>query len=82
MVAIGRDVALTLIGLGGILHQELSGQVKPELLILYGTILGIPGITNLVGLARASTPAPSHSAAGTAPSSSPSPAPASPPPSS
>jgi hypothetical protein len=52
MVTIGRDVALTLIGIGGILHQELVGPVKPELLIVYTTLLGIPGAANLIGLAR------------------------------
>jgi hypothetical protein len=52
MVTIGRDVALTLIGIAGILHQELVGPVKPELLIVYTTLLGIPGAANLIGLAR------------------------------
>jgi hypothetical protein len=51
-VTIGRDVALTLIGIAGILHQELVGPVKPELLIVYTTLLGIPGAANLIGLAR------------------------------
>jgi hypothetical protein len=52
IVTVGRDVALTLIGIAGILHQELVGPVKPELLIVYTTLLGIPGTANLIGLAR------------------------------
>jgi hypothetical protein len=52
MVTIGRDIALTLIGIAGILHQELVGPVKPELLIVYTTLLGIPGAANMIGLLR------------------------------
>lgn len=52
MVTIGRDVVLILVGAAGIVHQELIGPVKPELLVLYGTMLGIPGVANLIGLAR------------------------------
>lgn len=52
MIAIGRDIALTVIGLGGIVHQEVVGPVKPELLIVYTTLLGTPMATNLLALAR------------------------------
>lgn len=75
LITVLRDVALTAIGLGGIVHQELYGPVKPELLIVYTVILGIPGAANIVQLLR-STPT-AEPPPSSPPSSSPSPSPSS-----
>lgn len=56
LVTVCRDIALTFIGLAGIVHQEVWGPVKPELLVVYTTILGIPGVANLIALMRSPAP--------------------------
>lgn len=70
-IAVGRDVALMLIGAIGIMHQEFVGPVKIELLTLYGALLGVPGAANIVALLRAPARE-ERSASGTGSSSSPS----------
>ncbi len=47
MQAVVRDLGCTLVGLGGIVHQELTGAVNPWLLGVYTTILGVPGAAGL-----------------------------------
>lgn len=78
LVTIFRDIALTVIGLGGIVHQELVGPVKWQLLVVYTTILGIPGAANIVAVLRssavstatASPPSPSQPPSSSSPSAS------------
>lgn len=64
-----RDIALTLVGLGGIAHQELVGPVRVELLLVYTTLLGIPGAANILSLRRSPTGTESESSSSPAASS-------------
>lgn len=73
-----RDVGSVALGLWGIYHQQRTGVVQWELLILYGTLLGVPGVAGVLSLIRnggtgtASLPsasAPSSSSASSSPSS-------------
>lgn len=70
------DIALLLVGIGGIIHQEWTGQVHPELLMVYTAILGIPGVAGAIQLLRSGNG--SGEKGGTNGSSSPSPDPESP----
>jgi hypothetical protein len=47
-----RDLVLLGLGVFGILHQELTGHVSPELLLVYSGLLGTPGAIGLVTLLR------------------------------
>lgn len=47
---VARDLTLTVFALGGILHQELYGPVKWELLLVYTTVLSVPGVANILAL--------------------------------
>jgi uncharacterized membrane protein HdeD (DUF308 family) len=47
-----RDVVLLLVGVFGILHQEITGQANPLLLGVYTTLLGIPGATSALALLK------------------------------
>lgn len=51
-ITAARDLALFVIGAGGIIHQEVTNQVKPELLAVYTVLLGIPGAIGLASLRR------------------------------
>lgn len=51
-----RDLSLLGVGIFGLLHQELTGQANPALLLVYTTILGIPGATNILAILRSTTP--------------------------
>lgn len=62
-----RDLALLVVGLVGILHQEFTGQANPLLLATYTTLLGIPGAANVIAILRGT-------GGGTPPSPSPPPA--------
>lgn len=52
VVAVARDLLCLAAGVFGIVHQELTGQIRPELLIVYTTLLGIPGAVGLIQLSR------------------------------
>lgn len=52
---IGRDVAIWSAGIYGIVHQELTGRVHLELLVLYMAVLAIPGGIGLFQLVKAGT---------------------------
>jgi len=47
-----RDVTLLVVGVFGLLHQELTGQANPYLLGVYTTLLGIPGAANAIALLK------------------------------
>lgn len=47
VVTVARDILCIVIGLAGIAHQELVGPVKTELLLVYTTMLGVPGAVGL-----------------------------------
>src|SRR5882757_1059834 len=47
-----RDLGLIVVGLGGIVFQQISGRVNIELLMVYTTILGVPGAIGLLQLSR------------------------------
>lgn len=51
-----RDLLLLGVGIFGLLHQELTGQANPALLLVYTTILGIPGAANLIAILRSTGP--------------------------
>lgn len=51
-LTIFRDLTLWVGGLAGIAYQQLTGQVNGELLVVYTSMLGIPGVIGLVQLSR------------------------------
>lgn len=53
-VTVARDLVLLGIGTFGILHQEITGHVNLDLLVLYGVMVGVPGAAALVQVARGS----------------------------
>ncbi len=69
-IVYSRDVACTLIGLGGVLHQEFVGPVSIPLLIFYAAVLQVPGVAHLLALRFGTGSSPSS--AGAAPSELPS----------
>lgn len=68
-----RDAACTVLGLAGVIHQEWWGPVQIPLLVLYATLLGVPGVAGLLALRSATgTDSPqSRSARDASPSPSP-----------
>ena len=50
VVTVIKDIGLVALGMWGIWHQERTGHVQGELLIVYTVILGIPTATNGLGL--------------------------------
>ncbi len=48
--AVAKDVILFVVGLGGIIYQQVTGQVFPMLLIVFMTMTGVPALVNLVSL--------------------------------
>lgn len=50
-----RDLLLLGLGVFGILHQELTGQPEPALLVVYTTLLGIPGAANVLSILKSTT---------------------------
>lgn len=54
------DVAMTVIALYGVWHQEHTGTQKPWLLLTYVVILGLIPATHAVALARAALSQPSQ----------------------
>lgn len=51
-IAIIRDQVLFLGGLAGIGYQQLTGNVSTVLLIVFTTMIGLPGLTNVISLLR------------------------------
>lgn len=49
-ITVARDVGCLVVGLGGIIFQQVTGQVNIELLLVYTTFLGIPGALGLLSL--------------------------------
>ena len=47
---VSRDTVLFVVGLGGIVYQQYTGSVSIPLLVLYGVMLGLPGVQALMGL--------------------------------
>jgi uncharacterized membrane protein YuzA (DUF378 family) len=45
-----RDLGCWAVGIFGVLHQELTGKVNAELLLVYLALLGIPGAVALLQL--------------------------------
>lgn len=56
-----KDVALFAVGLGGIVYQQVTGQVDVALLAVFTAMTGVPGLTNLLSLLRGSGTASSRS---------------------
>lgn len=52
LIVRSRDLAIWVLGVAGIVHQEVTGHVKPELLLVYISILTIPGGISLFTLRR------------------------------
>lgn len=52
IVTVIRDVLCLAVGVFGILHQEITGSVQGELLLVYTALLGIPGAIGLLQLSR------------------------------
>lgn len=69
-----RDVMSLVVGFGGIIFQQATGQVNVALLMVYTAMLGLPGAIGLFQLARGSSttpPTPTSSSSPPASSSSP-----------
>lgn len=47
---VSRDSILFVAGLAGIGYQQYTGSVSIPLLVLYGVMLGLPGVQALLGL--------------------------------
>ena len=50
--AVVRDMLCLGLGIFGVAHQEITGHVSVDLLILYAVLLGTPGTIGLLNLAR------------------------------
>lgn len=53
-MAVVRDVILFVFGLAGIGYQTVTGKVDIALLIVFTTMVGTPGLTNLISVLRGS----------------------------
>lgn len=59
LLTIARDAGFLVVGFGGVIYQQLTGNVNPWLLAVYTTMLGIPGAIGLLqlrGTGRQSAP--------------------------
>ena len=52
IVTVVRDLTCLAVGVFGVIHQELSGRVNPELLVVYTALLGLPGAISVLQLVR------------------------------
>jgi hypothetical protein len=50
--AVARDALCLGLGIFGVAHQEITGRVNVDLLVLYSVMLGTPGTIGLVNLLR------------------------------
>lgn len=50
LLTIIRDALMLLVGFGGIIFQQLTGQVNPWLLGVYAAMLSLPGAIGLAQL--------------------------------
>lgn len=74
LLTIVRDAGFLLVGFGGVVFQQLTGNVNPWLLAVYTTMLGIPGAIGLLqlrGSGKQSAPATPSPSSSSPPSSSP-----------
>lgn len=53
-VPVFRDLLMFVAGLAGVIHEELSGHTSIPLLVVYTTMLGIPGALGALWLSRES----------------------------
>lgn len=61
-VPVFRDLVMFVAGLAGVIHEELSGHTSIPLLVVYTSMLGIPGALGALWLSRTeSGPSPSRS---------------------
>lgn len=49
-ITVARDLLCLLLGVGGIIYQQVTGNVHWELLLVYMGILGVPGAMALISL--------------------------------
>lgn len=52
IISVIKDLLLFLGGLAGIGYQQLTGNVNFWLLMIFVTMTGVPGLTNLISLLR------------------------------
>ena len=52
IVSVTRDLLSYLGGLAGIAYQQVTGNVNVPLLAVYAAMTGIPGLVQLISLAR------------------------------
>jgi hypothetical protein len=57
IIAVSRDAGCILVGLGGIVHQQITGNVSEALLLVYTTLLGVPMGIGLLSLRQNGGPA-------------------------
>lgn len=50
LLTAARDVGFIVVGLGGIIYQQITGLVNVELLLVYLALLGVPGALGLLQL--------------------------------
>ena len=70
LVAVVRDAGFLIVGFGGVIYQQATGQVNPWLLGVYTTMLGIPGAIGLLQLRGRPEPRPTPSSSSSSPASS------------
>jgi hypothetical protein len=52
VTTVTRDVGSVALGLWGIYHQQITGVTSWELLVVYGALLGVPGVAGVLQLLR------------------------------
>ena len=57
LLTIARDAGFLLVGFGGVIFQQVTGNVNPWLLAVYTTMLGIPGALSVLQLRGTGKPA-------------------------
>jgi len=70
LVAVVRDAGFLLVGFGGVIYQQVTGDVNPWLLAVYTTMLGIPGAIGLLQLRGSRVTPPTASSSSSSPASS------------
>ncbi|MEO5875531.1 MAG: hypothetical protein ABIS86_17075 [Streptosporangiaceae bacterium] len=54
-----RDVVCLVLGIWGVIHEELSGKANPMVLAIYGIFMVAPGLIAAVWLTQSGTGSPS-----------------------
>jgi hypothetical protein len=47
-----RDIGCFVLGIAGIVYQQITGKVDTVLLVVYLTLLGVPGLLGAIAIGR------------------------------